>query len=53
MPETSRDAQTDQELIERVERCLIDLRRGRMLILVDDEDRENEGDLCVNIAEVH
>ena len=36
-----------QELIERVERCLVDLRRGRMLILVDDEDRENEGDLCV------
>ncbi len=52
MPETSRDAQTDQELIERVERCLIDLRRGRMLILVDDEDRENEGDLCVAAEKV-
>jgi 3,4-dihydroxy 2-butanone 4-phosphate synthase / GTP cyclohydrolase II len=26
---------------------LDDLRAGRMVILVDDEDRENEGDLCV------
>jgi 3,4-dihydroxy 2-butanone 4-phosphate synthase/GTP cyclohydrolase II len=24
-----------------------DLRRGKMIILVDDEDRENEGDLCL------
>lgn len=30
-----------------VETALDDLRKGRMLILVDDEDRENEGDLVV------
>ena len=30
-----------------VEQILPDVRRGRMLILVDDEDRENEGDLFV------
>ncbi len=30
-----------------VERILPDVRKGRMLILVDDEDRENEGDLFV------
>jgi 3,4-dihydroxy 2-butanone 4-phosphate synthase / GTP cyclohydrolase II len=30
-----------------VERILPDVRRGRMVILVDDEDRENEGDLFV------
>jgi 3,4-dihydroxy 2-butanone 4-phosphate synthase/GTP cyclohydrolase II len=30
-----------------VERVLPDVRRGRMLILVDSEDRENEGDLYV------
>ena len=29
----------------RVQRALDELRAGRMLILVDDEDRENEGDL--------
>ncbi len=30
-----------------VEEILPDVRRGRMVILVDDEDRENEGDLFV------
>ncbi len=30
-----------------VEQILPDVRRGRMVILVDDEDRENEGDLFV------
>jgi 3,4-dihydroxy 2-butanone 4-phosphate synthase/GTP cyclohydrolase II len=31
--------------VERVARALEDVRAGRMVILVDDEDRENEGDL--------
>jgi len=31
--------------IERVTRALEEMRNGRMVILVDDEDRENEGDL--------
>ena len=31
--------------IERVVRALDEVRAGRMVILVDDEDRENEGDL--------
>jgi 3,4-dihydroxy 2-butanone 4-phosphate synthase/GTP cyclohydrolase II len=30
-----------------VEQMLPDVRKGRMLILIDDEDRENEGDLFV------
>ena len=33
--------------IRRVELALEDLRAGRMVILVDDEDRENEGDLVM------
>jgi 3,4-dihydroxy 2-butanone 4-phosphate synthase/GTP cyclohydrolase II len=33
--------------LERVERALAELHAGRMVILVDDEDRENEGDLCM------
>ena len=33
--------------IERVPRALEDIRNGRMVILVDDEDRENEGDLVI------
>ena len=31
---------------EKVQRALSAIREGRMVILVDDEDRENEGDLC-------
>jgi 3,4-dihydroxy 2-butanone 4-phosphate synthase/GTP cyclohydrolase II len=33
--------------IERVVAALDDIRNGRMVILVDDEDRENEGDVCM------
>ncbi|HEX5037451.1 MAG TPA: 3,4-dihydroxy-2-butanone-4-phosphate synthase, partial [bacterium] len=32
---------------ERIERALAEIRAGRMVILVDDEDRENEGDLAM------
>jgi 3,4-dihydroxy 2-butanone 4-phosphate synthase/GTP cyclohydrolase II len=31
----------------KIEEVLEDLRRGKMVVLVDDEDRENEGDLCM------
>jgi 3,4-dihydroxy 2-butanone 4-phosphate synthase/GTP cyclohydrolase II len=34
-----------QTQIDRVVRALDEIRAGRMVILVDDEDRENEGDL--------
>jgi 3,4-dihydroxy 2-butanone 4-phosphate synthase/GTP cyclohydrolase II len=33
--------------IDRVNRAIEAFRKGEMVILVDDEDRENEGDLCV------
>ncbi|HVO31228.1 MAG TPA: bifunctional 3,4-dihydroxy-2-butanone-4-phosphate synthase/GTP cyclohydrolase II [bacterium] len=33
--------------IENVERAIADIRAGRFVILVDDEKRENEGDLCL------
>ncbi|MFO7577077.1 MAG: bifunctional 3,4-dihydroxy-2-butanone-4-phosphate synthase/GTP cyclohydrolase II [Pelovirga sp.] len=33
--------------VAKVEAALEDIRSGRMVILVDDEDRENEGDLVV------
>ena len=36
---------SDLGAIERVTRALEEIRNGRMVILVDDEDRENEGDL--------
>jgi len=34
-------------VIERVVAALDDIRKGKMVILVDDEDRENEGDVCM------
>ncbi len=37
----------DPHLIERINAAIADIRAGKMLILVDDEDRENEGDLCM------
>jgi 3,4-dihydroxy 2-butanone 4-phosphate synthase/GTP cyclohydrolase II len=37
----------DPKLLERVNAAIGDIRAGRMVILVDDEDRENEGDLCM------
>ena len=33
--------------LARIEDALDDIRSGRMVILVDDEDRENEGDLTI------
>jgi 3,4-dihydroxy 2-butanone 4-phosphate synthase/GTP cyclohydrolase II len=38
--------------VERIEAALAAFRRGKMIILVDDEDRENEGDLCIAAAKV-
>ena len=31
--------------IERVERAITEIKKGKMVIMMDDEDRENEGDL--------
>jgi 3,4-dihydroxy 2-butanone 4-phosphate synthase/GTP cyclohydrolase II len=39
-PRTSTD-------IVSIEEALAEIRAGRMIILMDDEDRENEGDLCM------
>ena len=30
-----------------IEKAIQEIKSGRMVILVDDEDRENEGDLCM------
>ena len=37
----------DPDPLKRVEMAIEDIRAGRMVILVDDEDRENEGDLTL------
>jgi 3,4-dihydroxy 2-butanone 4-phosphate synthase/GTP cyclohydrolase II len=40
------------DVIAPVEEGIAEIRAGRMVILVDDEDRENEGDLCMGAARV-
>ncbi len=34
-----------REAIQRVEKAIEEVKRGKMVIMMDDEDRENEGDL--------
>jgi 3,4-dihydroxy 2-butanone 4-phosphate synthase/GTP cyclohydrolase II len=41
-----------REALASVEAAVADIRAGRMVILVDDEDRENEGDLCMAAEKV-
>ncbi len=38
--------------IASAEAAIEDIRAGKMVILVDDEDRENEGDLCIAADQV-
>lgn len=38
--------------IASVEECVEDLKQGKMIILVDDEDRENEGDIVIAAEKV-
>ncbi len=33
--------------LSSIEDAVADIRAGRMVVLIDDEDRENEGDLCM------
>jgi len=39
-------------MVNRIEKALDDIRQGKMVILVDDEDRENEGDLTMAAEKV-
>src|ERR1700693_990784 len=38
--------------INTIDEAIEDIANGRMVILVDDEDRENEGDLCMAAEKV-
>ncbi len=39
-------------MVNKIEEALEDIRQGKMVILVDDEDRENEGDLTMAAEKV-
>jgi len=36
-----------QDMLSPIEDIIEDARRGKFIVLVDDEDRENEGDLII------
>ena len=38
--------------INSIEEILEDFRHGKMVLIMDDEDRENEGDLIIPAAKV-
>ena len=38
---------SEHPLSPRIEEALEDIRAGRMVVVCDDEDRENEGDLTL------
>jgi 3,4-dihydroxy 2-butanone 4-phosphate synthase/GTP cyclohydrolase II len=42
----SRKSAKGQSPFSRIEEAIEDLRQGKMVVILDDEDRENEGDLC-------
>ena len=41
-----------ENIFDSVDTCLAELRQGRMVIVTDDEDRENEGDLIMAAEKV-
>src|SRR5215813_11100405 len=43
---------TGNNTVTLVEKALADIRKGKMIILTDDEDRENEGDLVMAAEKV-
>jgi len=36
-----------ESVLNTIEEAIEDIRAGKMVVLIDDEDRENEGDLCM------
>ncbi len=51
MPESSRNRSRPLDIapepLERMQKAIAEIKSGKMVILVDDEDRENEGDLAM------
>jgi 3,4-dihydroxy 2-butanone 4-phosphate synthase/GTP cyclohydrolase II len=51
-PASRLDLQDVSDVLVPVDVAIQEIRNGRMVILVDDEDRENEGDLCMAAEKV-
>lgn len=46
------DTRNNRHDFDSIEDCLEDIRQGRMIIVTDDQDRENEGDLVMAAEKV-
>ena len=44
--------ESEKRSIALVQKAIADIRKGKMVILTDDEDRENEGDLVMAAEKV-
>ena len=42
----------EQEQFNTIEEAIAEIAAGRMVVVVDDEDRENEGDLIIAVEKV-
>jgi len=49
LPDLAADADpgTEEQIFEPIEDAIADIRAGKMVVVLDDEDRENEGDLVM------
>ena len=47
MKQTTDDNHMEQFRLNTIDEALEDFRKGEFVIVVDDEDRENEGDLII------
>ncbi len=47
MPDTTSNVETLDNAFSNIEDIIADIRAGKMVIMVDDENRENEGDLLM------
>jgi 3,4-dihydroxy-2-butanone 4-phosphate synthase len=47
LPQSVIDQVSRKSSLATIEEAIAEYRAGRMVIVMDDEDRENEGDLCM------
>ena len=49
LPDLAADTEpgTEEQIFEPIEDAIADIRAGKMVVVLDDEDRENEGDLVM------
>jgi 3,4-dihydroxy 2-butanone 4-phosphate synthase/GTP cyclohydrolase II len=52
LPQSVIDQATRRSSVATIEEAIAEYRAGRMVIVMDDEDRENEGDLCMAAEKV-